>query len=107
MADLFVVDGEPEPEEVWSAGEPSAEDDWPDVASDPTIPDSFDEAHMAESLAKHLAGDWLYVAASSRWMHWDGTRWARDETEQVYEEARRWAIEFVTVVVRMGASSDD
>lgn len=75
--------------------------------SDPEIPNSFSEAHVAESLAEHLRGDWTYVAATNRWKHWDGTRWADDQTEQVYEVARRWAIDLVSTVARVGASSND
>lgn len=108
MTELHVVDGYDEvPDEVLFSGAPDDGDDWTEPTDEPTLPDSFDEAHAAESLATYLHPDWLYVAATNRWMHWNGTRWAADRTEQVYEVARRWAIDLVTVVARVGASSDD
>lgn len=71
------------------------------------VPDSFDDAHVAEALAEHLRHRWLYVAAWGRWLHWDGTRWANDDIEEVHEVARQWVIELVATVARVGASSDD
>lgn len=74
---------------------------------DPEIPGAFDDAHVAEALAGHLRGCWLYVATWGRWLQWDGTRWASDDIEAVHEEARRWVIELGTTLFRIGASSDD
>lgn len=71
------------------------------------VPASYTDAHVAEALAGHLRGRWLYVATSKRWYGWNGTRWAHDNTEQVYEVARRWVIAAVETVTRIGASSDD
>jgi putative DNA primase/helicase len=71
------------------------------------IPASWTDAHVAEVLADHLQGRWLYVAAWGRWLRWDGTRWAHDDTEAVHEEARSWVIELVATVAAIGASADD
>lgn len=71
------------------------------------VPKSFTDAHVAEALADALRGQWLYCAAWSTWLRWDGRRWARDTTELIYETARQWAIELVATVARVGSSSDD
>lgn len=107
-ADLYAVDGDQVPDEVLYAGAPEPDDyDLDDHTLNPTIPASFDDAHMAEALADHMRHWWLYVAAWARWLYWDGTRWATDDTEQVHEEARRWVVELVAWVARIGASSED
>lgn len=97
------------PDAVLYAGEPPREihpAECLDMA-EPTIPASFSDAHVAEALADHLRGRWLFVAAWSRWLWWDGTRWATDQTEGVQEAARRWAIDLVGAVALAGASDDD
>lgn len=120
MSNVHMVDGYDDvPDEVWFAGEPPGDEPRPvDARVDlvrradvgpvgPTIPTSFSDAHVAEALADHLRGRWLYVAAWGRWLTWDGTRWAHDRTEGVHEEARQWVIDLVATVAGVGASSDD
>lgn len=108
MSAGYYVEDEPIPDEVrFESAPPPDADEWPGEVLDPTIPDSFDDANVAEALADHLRGRWLYVASWGRWLRWDGTRWATDQTEQVHEDARRWVLELVSTVSRIGASSDD
>ncbi len=97
------------PDHVLFDGEPKREIPVyaPDDAIAPEVPTSFNDAHVAEALAVYLHNRWLYVAAWNRWLYWDGTRWAHDQTEQVYEQARQWVIELVATVARVGASSED
>ncbi len=71
------------------------------------VPAAWDDAHVADALADHLRGGWLYVAMWGRWLRWDGTRWATDDTEAVHEQARQWVVELGATLFRIGASSDD
>ena len=75
-----------------------ADDEWPtgDEIVDLTIPDSFDDANVAEALADQLRGRWLYIASWGRWLRWDGTRWAtwrqqKDKTTTDWKAAARSA----------------
>lgn len=97
------------PDEEWFAGTPDEGYNAPaaDLTDEPELPASFTDAHVAEALAEHLRGQYLYVAAWGRWLKWDGRRWAHDNTEAVYEDARRWVIDLAQVMVRVGASADD
>lgn len=88
-------------------GHDTDDDDGNDDEGSVSIPDSFEDAHVAEALADHLRGSWLYVAGANRWHRWDGRRWAHDTTEQVYEVARQWILELSTQLFRDGASPDD
>lgn len=103
------LDYEPErvPDAVLFEGVPHREH-WTEAEPlNPIIPASFSDADVAEALADHLRREWLYVALWGRWLRWTGTRWAKDETEQVHEVARRWVIELVATVARVGASAED
>lgn len=88
-------------------GHDTDDDDGNDDEGSVSIPDSFEDAHVAEALADHLRGSWLYVAGANRWHRWDGRRWAHDTTEQVYEVARQWILELSTQLFRDDASPDD
>lgn len=79
-------------------------DDWPDadevIAS--AAPRGFDPHAIADILPPPLCedalalefsrvhgNDWRYVSGWSRWMGWDGKRWAKEDTLQVFDLARR------------------
>lgn len=100
-----ILDGLPDDHEVevdLAPGDP----DGPE-AGELAIPASFEDAHVAEALAAHLAGRWLYLAEARRWHRWDGRRWAHDTTEQIHETARRWVIELGSQLFRQGAAPSD
>ena len=41
-------------------------------------PEGSDDA-LAETFRERHGDDWRFVPQWGRWMHWDGSRWARDE----------------------------
>lgn len=49
--------------------------------------DSFgrgaEDFRQADWLSEELEGTWRYDHTAQRWHHWDGTRWAPDETEHI------------------------
>ncbi len=49
---------------------------------------AFSEDALALRFSKRHADDLRYVAAWSKWLQWDGTRWAFDRTVNVYDMAR-------------------
>ncbi len=48
----------------------------------------FSEDALALRFSKRHADDLRYVAAWSKWLQWDGTRWAFDRTVNVFDLAR-------------------
>lgn len=44
-----------------------------------------EDYRQAEWLAIYLHGEWKYDHTNSRWHHFDGIRWAPDETKQVHK----------------------
>jgi putative DNA primase/helicase len=75
-------DREPPP-----ADHPDEHDDDDDVSMD--RPPTFSDEALALSFAELHADDLRYVAAWSRWMIWDGTRWRFDETMEAYSMVRK------------------
>ena len=49
---------------------------------------AFSEDALALRFSKRHADDLRYVAAWSKWLQWDGARWAFDRTVNVYDLAR-------------------
>ena len=49
---------------------------------------AFSEDALALRFSQRHADDLRYVAAWSKWLQWDGTRWAFDRTVNVYDLAR-------------------
>lgn len=59
---------------------------------DPTredIPGRYSEDNIALVFSQHYADDLRYVHPWGRWLHWDGTRWAMEETLAVFDMARK------------------
>jgi putative DNA primase/helicase len=52
-------------------------------------PPAFTDEALALRYAERHAEDLRYVAAWSRWLEWDGTRWRFDDTLRAYDLARR------------------
>jgi putative DNA primase/helicase len=50
---------------------------------------AFSEEDLALQFATRHAGDTRYVAAWSRWLRFDGTRWKHDETRETFSLARK------------------
>lgn len=48
----------------------------------------FSEEALALRFAEQHADDLRYVAAWSRWLRWDGTRWAFDDTLAAFDQVR-------------------
>jgi putative DNA primase/helicase len=59
-----------------------------DAEPDPRPPEFTDEA-LALRFAEQHADDLRYVAAWSKWLRWDGTRWVFDDTLHAFDLARR------------------
>ncbi|MBS0126458.1 hypothetical protein KB874_20440 [Aestuariicoccus sp. KMU-90] len=53
-----------------------------------SAPDSSDDAVAAAFVANEGA-DWRYVPAWNKWLRWQGTHWALDETNQIREQVRQ------------------
>ena len=51
-------------------------------------PPTFSEDWLALRFSARHKDDLRYVAAWSKWLQWDGTRWAFDRTVNVYDLAR-------------------
>jgi putative DNA primase/helicase len=51
------------------------------------LPATAEDA-IALAFAERHAHEWRYVAAHRRWFHYDGTRWAQDDTLHAYDRAR-------------------
>ena len=47
----------------------------------------FSDDNLARRFTARHADDLRYVAARSRWMQWDGTRWIDDGTLAVFDKA--------------------
>src|SRR5689334_6174647 len=47
---------------------------------------------QAEWLADHLDKGWRYDHTTEQWHHWDGTRWAPDQTRQIEAAVAREAL---------------
>ena len=62
----------------------------PRLAPVPTeaAPPAFSEDELALRFSARHKDDLRYVAAWSKWLQWDGTRWAFDRTVNVYDLAR-------------------
>ena len=67
----------------------------PDGASGFTVkdetnirPSEFSDDGLALSFSTRYAGQLLYVPAWSKWLRWDGIRWAPDDTLLVFDLAR-------------------
>jgi putative DNA primase/helicase len=52
------------------------------------LPPEFSEDALALEFSARYNGQLLYVPAWSRWLRWDGCRWARDDTLRVFDLAR-------------------
>lgn len=48
----------------------------------------FSDDHLALRFSARHSEDLRYVARFSRWMRWDGKRWAEDDTLNVFDSAR-------------------
>jgi hypothetical protein len=48
----------------------------------------YSEDNLARRFTEEHGKDWLYVASWGKWMHWDGSRWKQDETEEIYHQIR-------------------
>jgi putative DNA primase/helicase len=51
-------------------------------------PPEFSDDGLALSFSTRYAGQLLYVPAWSKWLRWDGIRWAPDDTLHVFDLAR-------------------
>ena len=60
-----------------------------DVATDDSRPPAFSDEAIALVFAERHAADLRYVAAWSRWLRWDDTRWQFDDTLHAFDLARR------------------
>lgn len=58
------------------------------LANKPAGQSRFSEDALALTFAKRHDGALLYVPAWSHWLHWDGIRWARDDTLHVFDQSR-------------------
>jgi P4 family phage/plasmid primase-like protien len=74
---------------------------------------NVDNAHdwadnlLGQELADKLRLEWRYVTAWKQWVHWDGRRWAVDETEAVHEVARLWMLELGAQVLAKATTHRD
>jgi putative DNA primase/helicase len=51
-------------------------------------PPGLTEDELALEFTRRHAADWRYVAAWGAWMHWNGVRWQRESTLEVFDLAR-------------------
>jgi putative DNA primase/helicase len=61
---------------------------------------STTEDAMALAFAEQHASHLRFVAAWSRWLHYDGTRWAHDDTLHVFDRARVICREVATACLK-------
>jgi len=59
------------------------------IELDRTRPPAFSDEALALRFAERHRNDLRYVAAWSRWLSWDGTRWIFDDTLCAFDRARR------------------
>jgi putative DNA primase/helicase len=53
-----------------------------------TTPPQFSEDELALRFSSKHAGDLRYVAGWGKWLRWDGKRWRKDDTLEVFDLAR-------------------
>lgn len=54
----------------------------------PDMPPAYSEDALALAFGDQHAEDYRYVAAWGKWLHWDGRRWATEETLAAFNLAR-------------------
>jgi putative DNA primase/helicase len=69
------------------------------------IPNYFSDAEVGEAFGALLLGRYLHCRALGGWLRWDGRRWRRDESESVFEEARRYVLDLGVKLFETGADS--
>jgi putative DNA primase/helicase len=68
---------------------PDAFDDLDELAQEAEVrPPEFSDDALALEFSTRHDGQLLYVPAWSRWLRWDGSRWAEDDTLRVFDLAR-------------------
>lgn len=70
------------------------------------VPDSIDDAMMAEAFAHCIADSWRYIAATGEWLNWNGRAWQTDTTEQIHEACRQWVIDVGISAFESGADDE-
>jgi putative DNA primase/helicase len=60
-----------------------------DVEIEDVRPPAFSDEALALRFTERHGGELRYVAAWSRWLFWDGTRWQFDDTLRAFDIARR------------------
>ena len=63
------------------------------VANDSTYGAGSEDFRQAEWLAVQLGGQWKYDHLMKRWHHWNGVRWAPDQTQDILDTVARKAAE--------------
>lgn len=63
----------------------------PDTDQPTSRAPALSEDALADTLVQRHGATWRHTAAWGQWHHWDGQRWARDETGAIRELARQTA----------------
>lgn len=62
------------------------------------VPATSDDATVGGAFGAWIYGRFLYCGLLGGWMKWDGTRWKRDTTEAVFDEARQYIVDLDDVL---------
>jgi putative DNA primase/helicase len=72
----------------------------------PTFPLEWNDALVAQAFADHIRDQFLWVSAWG-WLRWDGRRWAPDDREAIFEEARQWVVDLGVAAMRLPGDTSD
>ncbi|MGH7121365.1 MAG: phage/plasmid primase, P4 family [Acetobacteraceae bacterium] len=76
-----------------------------ETSGDACRPPAFSDDVLALAFADRHNGRLLYVPAWSSWLRWDGVRWARDQTLDVFDAARAICREAATEAAATGGKN--
>ena len=64
-----------------------------DIQTKEWLPETFSHFALATAWGSNGGEDWRYTHKWGKWFHWDGSKWAEDETNHVTYSCKRQLIE--------------